>query len=327
MTGRMSRAFDVARRHSRAWNFVRNGLHILRGRRIGQGAWVIVDGALSLERGATISGGCRITVPSGARLEMGARAWLARDVEVDVLSTIVIGAGSTLQWHSSVIGDVSIGRCCRIAPNVFVSSGQHHFDRWPELPIHVQDRRVEADPIMRMRHSRPVMIEDDCWIGTNVVVSPGVQIGRGAVIGANSVVTRDIAPYCVAAGSPARVLRERLAYRLRRQLDGTQQNDLPYFHAGFVLDGTLPPVADGPFVIALDCAGANSVQLQVRNLAPAAICIAHNLTQHEIAGGMLTDVTFPPDSFALNTGHCHFAIPKAARVEILAARVCAENQS
>ena len=325
MTGRMSRALDVARRHSRAWNFVRNGLHILHGRRIGQGAWLIVDGVLSLERGATISSGCRITVPSGARLEMGARAWLARDVEIEVLSTIVIGAGSTLERRSSVIGDVSIGRSCLIAPNVFVSSGQHYFDRWPELPIHVQDRRVESDPIMRMRHSRPVMIEDDCWIGTNVVVSPGVQIGRGAVIGANSVVTEDIAPYCVAAGSPARVLRERLAYRPRRQLDGTQQNDLPYFHSGFVQDGTSPPVADGPFVIALDCAGAGSIQLQVRNLARAAISITHNLAQHEIAGGALTDVAFPPDSRALSTGYCRFAIPKTARLAIFAARACAES--
>src|ERR1700694_4232146 len=150
--GWMSRSCDVARRHSRAWTFLRNGLHILRGRRIGQGAWVIVDGVLALERGATISSGCRITVRSGARLEIGARTWLARDVEVDVMGTIVIGAGTTLQRRGCVIGDVSIGRGCVIAPNFFASSGQHYFDRWPELPIQVQDRRVAADPVLRMGH-------------------------------------------------------------------------------------------------------------------------------------------------------------------------------
>lgn len=322
---RVSRFVDVARRHSRAWNFVRNALHVLRGQRIGQGAWLIVDGEFSLEPGAIISSGCHITVPSGARLEIGARAWLARDVEVDVLSEIVIGAGSTLQRRSSVIGDVSIGRGCLIAPNLFVSSGQHYFDRWPELPIHEQDRRVEADPELRKRHSRPVTIEDDCWIGTNVVVSPGVTIGRGAVVGANSVVTRDIAPYCVAAGSPARILRGRLQYRLRSVVDGALESDLPYFHSGFILDGRRPPVADGPFVVALDCTGAKAIQLHVRNLDRAMISITHGPTRHEVAGAQRAELAFVPDSLALSTGHFRCAMPKGARLEILAARACSHD--
>lgn len=56
---------------------------------------------------------------------------------------------------------------------------------------------------------RPVVIENDVWLGANVIVLPGVRIGEGAVIGAGSVVTRNIPPMTVAAGNPARVIRER----------------------------------------------------------------------------------------------------------------------
>jgi acetyltransferase-like isoleucine patch superfamily enzyme len=54
-----------------------------------------------------------------------------------------------------------------------------------------------------------IAIEDDVWIGANAVILPGVTIGRGAVIGAGSVVTKDVAPYTICAGNPARVMRAR----------------------------------------------------------------------------------------------------------------------
>jgi maltose O-acetyltransferase len=55
--------------------------------------------------------------------------------------------------------------------------------------------------------SGPVVIEDNVWIGSKVVILPGVRIGSRAVIGAGSIVTKDVPPRCVAAGNPARVLR------------------------------------------------------------------------------------------------------------------------
>lgn len=53
----------------------------------------------------------------------------------------------------------------------------------------------------------PIFIEDDCWIGGNTVILPGVRIGKGSTIGASSVVTKDIPPYSVAVGSPCRVIK------------------------------------------------------------------------------------------------------------------------
>ena len=59
----------------------------------------------------------------------------------------------------------------------------------------------------------PVVIEDEVWIGAHVIVSPGVRIKKGAVIGAGSVVTRDVATGAIAVGVPARVMRPRDAMR------------------------------------------------------------------------------------------------------------------
>ena len=54
----------------------------------------------------------------------------------------------------------------------------------------------------------PVTIEEDCWLGTGAIVLPGVRIGRGSIIGAGAVVTKDVPPYSLALGVPARVVRQ-----------------------------------------------------------------------------------------------------------------------
>lgn len=90
--------------------------------------------------------------------------------------------------------DVYIGDHVMIAPNVVVTATGH--------PIHPDVRRDGR------QFSLPVHIEDDVWIGAGAIILPGVTIGRNSVIGAGSVVTRDIPPNVVAVGTPCRVLRE-----------------------------------------------------------------------------------------------------------------------
>lgn len=89
--------------------------------------------------------------------------------------------------------EIRIGNGVMIAPNVTLTTTGH--------PVH-PDRRVDF-----ARFSKPIVIEDKVWIGSNVVVLPGVRIGYGSVIGAGSVVSRDIPPMVVAVGVPCRVLR------------------------------------------------------------------------------------------------------------------------
>ncbi|MEV1005757.1 sugar O-acetyltransferase [Streptomyces sp. NPDC049881] len=89
--------------------------------------------------------------------------------------------------------DIRIGHGVMIAPSVTLTTTGH--------PVH-PERRVDFG-----RFSEPIVIEDKVWIGSNVVVLPGVRIGYGSVIGAGSVVSRDIPPMSIAVGIPCRVVR------------------------------------------------------------------------------------------------------------------------
>jgi len=97
---------------------------------------------------------------------------------------------------------VTIGDDCNFGPNVTVVTPVH-----PMLP---NERKAMLDRDGNLRHmcyAKPVTIGHDCWFGANVVVCPGVTIGNNVVIGAGSVVTRDIPDNSFAAGNPARVMR------------------------------------------------------------------------------------------------------------------------
>lgn len=103
---------------------------------------------------------------------------------------IVIGShsgfgGTVIQAATSI----TIGSRVKIGANCIITDHEGHPD----------------DP--RSTPPQPIVIEDDVWLGMNVLVLKGVTIGRGSLVGANSVVTRDIPPYSVAVGSPARVVR------------------------------------------------------------------------------------------------------------------------
>jgi acetyltransferase-like isoleucine patch superfamily enzyme len=98
---------------------------------------------------------------------------------------------------------VQIGDHCSFGPNVTIVTPVH-----PMLP---HERRGIMDKDGNMKHmcyAKPVKIGNDCWFGANVVVCPGVTIGDNCVIGAGSVVVRDIPPNSLAAGNPCRVIRE-----------------------------------------------------------------------------------------------------------------------
>ena len=90
-------------------------------------------------------------------------------------------------------GNLTIGDRVSMAPRVTLVTSSHP-----------NDSRIRGfAPVKRA----PIVIEPDVWLGTGVVVLPGVTIGRGAVVGANSVVTQDVPPLHVVAGQPARTVR------------------------------------------------------------------------------------------------------------------------
>lgn len=77
----------------------------------------------------------------------------------------------------------------------------------PRVTLIVSSKPNFAHSVDRAAAYGPVIIGEDAWIGTGVIIMPNVRIGNGAVIGAGSIVTADIPPYTVAAGQPARILR------------------------------------------------------------------------------------------------------------------------
>lgn len=105
--------------------------------------------------------------------------------------------------HITAMHDVTIGDRVLMAGRIYISDcthgyygGQAGMDSAPHVP-----------PIQRPYHTAPVVIGDNVWLGEGVCVLPGVSIGEGAIIGANSVVKGKIPPYTIVAGAPARVVK------------------------------------------------------------------------------------------------------------------------
>ena len=104
---------------------------------------------------------------------------------------------------------LSIGNYCSIAGNVFfLLSGEHDYHRLSTYPF---DRKIlngDVESICR----GPIVIDDDVWIGFGCIILSGVHIGRGAVIGAGSVVTKDVPPYAIFAGN--RIIKYRFSDKI-----------------------------------------------------------------------------------------------------------------
>lgn len=103
-------------------------------------------------------------------------------------------------------GGLSIGSYVMIGNNSTIITANHGFSL-PEVPMIRQKLDIS-----------PVAVGDDVWIGANVVILPGVKIGQGAVIGAGSIVTKDVEPYAIVAGNPAKLIRKRFGDDLVKKL-------------------------------------------------------------------------------------------------------------
>ena len=112
---------------------------------------------------------------------------------------MIIGAGTWIGQNSFLhsAGGIEIGRAVGIGPSVKIMTSNHVIDNL--------NRPVLYNPI----ELKKVILQDGCDIGIGSIVLPGVAIGQGAIVGAGSIVTKDVPDFAVAAGSPARILRFR----------------------------------------------------------------------------------------------------------------------
>ena len=96
------------------------------------------------------------------------------------------------------INEISLGNNVLTGPHVFICDYNHAYEDI-NRPISLQGN---------IGNDNKVIIDDDCWIGTNVVICGNVHIGKHTVIGANAFVNKDIPSYCVAVGNPAKVVKK-----------------------------------------------------------------------------------------------------------------------
>lgn len=113
-------------------------------------------------------------------------------------SSVELGDHSGIGIRAQINGKTIIGKNVMMGPDVCIYASNHAFDR-TDIPMNRQGYTPE----------KPVVIEDDVWIGARVIILPGVHIGTGAVIGAGAVVTKDVPDYAVVGGNPARILKMR----------------------------------------------------------------------------------------------------------------------
>lgn len=119
------------------------------------------------------------------------------------IKTLTIGENCQIGDNVHIVAheQVIIGDNCLMASKIFISDTSHGI----YSGFNQSDPKIS--PSLRELKTKPVIIGDNVWIGENVCILPGVKIGNGCIIGANSVVTKNILDNCIVAGSPAKILK------------------------------------------------------------------------------------------------------------------------
>ena len=144
--------------------------------------------------------GCKFSSPSQiiftGTASIGERAYFnANGGKIIIADNVKFNIGVNL--NASVGGIIDIGANSLIGPGVMMRTANHIFS--------------DTDCLIRNQghDSKDIIIEDNCWLGANVLVMGGIRIGKGSVIGAGSIVTKNIPPMSVAVGVPAKIIKSR----------------------------------------------------------------------------------------------------------------------
>ncbi len=177
-------------------------------RKVGNG--LILGKGIILRHPGRISVGRRVAVDDYAMLDAGGSEQgivlgddiiISRNCVIQAKSgPVVLGARTDIGCNTilSSVSGIHVGRSVLMAGNCYLGGARYVWDRL-DIPMMDQGRYSEG----------PVLIGDDVWLGAGVIVPDGRRIGNGCVVGAGSVVTRDLPDYAVAAGAPARIIRMR----------------------------------------------------------------------------------------------------------------------
>lgn len=174
---------------------------------VGPSAKILYKSHLSVGRNFIAERGCEINCLSKSGMIFGDKVTIGTYAVIrpsntyggDIGEGLKIGSNSNIGPYSYIgcSGKIEIGSQVMISPRVSIYAENHNFDNAEE-------------PMKEQGVTRGyVKIEDDCWIASNSVILSGVTIGQGSVVAAGSIVTKDVPPFSVVAGNPARILKTR----------------------------------------------------------------------------------------------------------------------
>ncbi len=127
----------------------------------------------------------------------GEKTYFEHDIFIGGPGRVKFGQSCQIN-QNTYIEEAEIGNYVMIAPNVTIMSSTHNYER-TDIPMIFQGETT----------GKKVTVEDDVWLGRNVLVMPGVKIGRGSIVAAGAVVTRDVPEYKIVGGVPAKIIKDR----------------------------------------------------------------------------------------------------------------------
>lgn len=141
---------------------------------------------------------------------------ISGDVKIGKFTSIN-GPNTTIVCHGN---KVSIGAFCSIARNVQIQGHNHNYKRATSSSIFKSIFKINNESDYEIKGD--IVIEDDVWIGTNSVILSGVKIGRGAIIAAGSIVSKDVEAYSIVGGIPAKLIKKRFADKTILELENSK---------------------------------------------------------------------------------------------------------
>ena len=145
----------------------------------------------------------RITRIKFHGISIGWKSWIKSEIEFGYLSRT--------GWSMSVKGSgrFTVGRYCAIGERLTVITSNHDM-RSPIISYRLQEQLFGFRKVSKM--AVDVHVENDVWIGDNVTLLPGIQVGNGSIIGAGAVVSKNVEPFSIVAGNPAKIIGMRFSY-------------------------------------------------------------------------------------------------------------------
>ena len=148
-------------------------------------------------RGSKIYGSVRMDTPPYRKFVLGRRSVVGSFCCINnAVGDVIIGDNTRIGLHSTVIGPVEIGSNVNLAQGIVVTALNHNFTDCT--------KRIDEQGVSTAK----VTIGNDVWIGANATVLPGVTIGNHSVVAAGAVVTKDVPPYSLVGGVPAKILKK-----------------------------------------------------------------------------------------------------------------------